>query len=204
MTFDNPCPPVCTGFAAGLAASLLALAGCATVPDPVVPDSADAMAVAREHIAVGQTREAVAALQRAAAMEPASKEPWLGLARLRATQGRPVDALAAAEQVLRRDPTDQAAFEITVDSGLQVALQTMKRLRAAEAGQAPEKGRAELAAAIAAVMADVFGPELLISDETRARLAQKAVADYRASRAERLPEAQEKPKGDPLDLLGGD
>lgn len=204
MTFDNPCQSRCTGMVAGLAASLLALAGCATLPEPVAPDSGDAMAIANGHLAAGQNREAVAALERAAAMEPASKEPWLGLARLRASQGRPIDALAAAEQVLRRDPTDQTAFEITVDSGLQVALQTMKRLRAAGAAQAPEEGRAELAAAIAAVMGEVFGPELLISDETRARLAQKAVEDYRASRAERLPEAQKKPKGDPLDLLGGD
>lgn len=204
MTFDNPCQFRCTGMTAGLVASLLALAGCATLPEPVAPDPGDAMAIANGHLAAGQTREAVAALEQAAAMEPASKEPWLELARLRASQGRPIDALAAAEQVLRRDPTDQAAFEITVDSGLQVALQTMKRLRAAGAAQAPEEGRAELAVAIAAVMGEVFGPELLISDETRSRLAQKAVEDYRASRAERLPEAQEKPKGDPLDLLGGD
>ncbi|GAB2613186.1 tetratricopeptide repeat protein [Novilysobacter erysipheiresistens] len=202
MTFDNPCQRFrCTGMAGGLAL-LLALAGCATLPEPAPPDHRDAMAVAREHLAAGQAREAVAALERAAAMEPASKEPWLEIARLRTTQGRHIDALAAAEQVLRRDPTDQVAYEITVDSGLQVALQTMKRLRAA--GQAPAEGHEEQAAAIAALMAEVFEPELLISAETRTRLAREAVENYKANRVERLPEAQTKPKGDPLDLLGGD
>lgn len=203
MTFNNPCQRLRrTGMAGGLAALLLALAGCATLPEPAPPDPRDSMAVAREHLAAGQTREAVAALERAAAMEPARKEPWLEMARLRTIQGRHVDALAAAEQVLRRDPTDQVAYEITVDSGLQVALQTMKRLRAA--GQAPAEEREEQAAAIASLMAEVFGPELLISTETRTRLTQEAIENYKASRAERLPEAQTKPKGDPLDLLGGD
>ncbi|MGH8086481.1 MAG: tetratricopeptide repeat protein [Lysobacter sp.] len=187
---------------AGLAVLLLALAGCATLPEPSAPDDGDAMTAARYHLATGQTREAVAALERAAAMEPASKQPWLEIARLRATQGRHVDALAAAEQVLRRDPADQTAYDITVGSGLQVALQTMKRLRAS--GQAPDDGRKEQAAAIAVLMAEIFGPELLISAETRTRLAKEAVENYKASRAERLPEAQKKPKGDPLDLLGGD
>lgn len=203
MTFNNPCQRLRrTGMAGGLAALLLALAGCATLPEPAPPDPLDPMAVAREHLAAGQTREAVAALERAAATEPARKEPWLEMARLRTIQGRHVDALAAAEQVLRRDPTDQVAYDITVDSGLQVALETMKRLRAA--GQAPAEEREEQAAAIVALMAEVFGPELLISTETRTRLAQEAIENYKASRAERLPEAQTKPKGDPLDLLGGD
>lgn len=186
---------------AGLVALLLAVTGCATLPDPLPPDQDDAMAAARDRLAAGQTREAVAALDRAAAMEPASKEPWLELARLRASQGRHVDALAAAEQVLRRDPADQAAYDITAASGLQVALQTLKRLLAS--GQPPDEAHMEQAAAIAVLMADVFGPEVMISAETRTRLAEEAVENYKASRAERLPEAEKQPKGDPLDLLGG-
>lgn len=203
MRLDNPhrlFRRVCSR--AGLVAVLLVLAACATLPEPAVPDEGDSMAMARDHLAAGRTREAAAALERAAATQPASKEPWLELARLRATQGRHVDALAAAEQVLRRDPTDQAAYDITVASGLQVALQTVERLRAS--GQAPDEEYGEQAAAIAVLMAEVFGPELLISAETRTRLAAEAVEIYKASRAERLPEAQTKPKGDPLDLLGGD
>lgn len=188
-------------FAAG-AALLLALGGCATLAEPAPPGHGDSMAMARSYVEAGQPREAMAALERAAAMQPASKEPWLEIARLRAAQGRHVDALAAAEQVLRRDPTDQAAYDITIGSGLQVALQTMKRLRAS--GQAPGEDRSEQAGAIAVLMAEVFGPEFLIPADVKAGLAQQAVENYKATRAERLPEAQEKPKGDPLDLLGGD
>lgn len=188
---------------AGAAALLLALGACATLAEPAAtPDYDGAMAIARTQVEAGQVREAVATFGQAAAMQPARKEPWLRIARLRAGQGRHVDALAAAEQVLRRDPADQVAYGITIGSGLQVALQTMRRLRAA--GQAPDDERAEQARAIALLMTEVFGPELLIPDELRTRLAQEAIENYKSTRAERLPEAQKKPKGDPLDLLGGD
>ena len=78
----------------------------------------------------------------------------------------------------------------------------MKRLRAA--GAASDEERTAQAKVIALLMAEVFGPEFLVTDEFRTRLAQEAVESYRASRAEKLPEAQTEPKGDPLDLLGGD
>jgi tetratricopeptide (TPR) repeat protein len=186
-----------------LVVALVALSGCATLrPEPAAVAPEDAMAVARGHLAAGNPREAVAALERAAALDPASKQPWLELARLRVAQGRHVDALAAAEQVLRRDPADPLASDITIASGLQVALQTMKRLRAA--GQPPGDAHRQQAEAIAALMAEVFGADSLISPETRERLAREAVEQYKAIRAERLPEAQTTPKGDPLDLLGGD
>jgi len=184
------------------AALLLGLGACATLGEPAAPTYRDTMASARTYADAGQVREAVAALQRAATVLPASKEPWLEIARLRASQGRHVDALAAAEQVLRRDPADPEASEISIGSGLQVALQTMKRLRAADA--ASDEERIAEAKVIALLMAEVFGPELLVTDEFRSRLAQEAVESYRASRVEKLPKAQTRPKGDPLDLLGGD
>lgn len=187
---------------AAAAALLLALGGCATLGEPVAPTYRESMAAARTHADAGQVREAVAALQQAALVLPASKEPWLEIARLRVAQNRHVDALAAAEQVLRRDPADPEASEISISSGLQVALQTMKRLRAADA--ASDEERVAEAKVIALLMAEVFGPEFLVTDEFRSRLAQEAVESYRASRVKKLPEAQTKPKGDPLDLLGGD
>lgn len=202
MRLDNPRQLFRLAGRIGLAALLLALGACATLPGPEPADDGEAVATARDRLAAGQVREAVTVLERAATLQPASKEPWLEIARLRVGQGRHIDALAAAEQVLRRDPADQAAYEIVIDSGLQVALQTMERLRAS--GQAPDEERSLQAEAIAQQMAEVFGPEILIPDEARTRIAQEAVETYKATRSERLPEAQKAPKGDPLDLLGGD
>ena len=181
----------------------LTLTACATLQPPAAPDYATSMALARSHADGGQAEAAVIALQQAAALDPTRKEPWLEIAGLRYGQGRAVDALSAAEQVLRRDPADATAHELTIASGLQVAQRTMERLRAA--GTAPDEQEQAAALAIAGLMAEVFGPEVLLSDEFKAQLAREAVERYRNARTERLPEArQEEPKGDPLDLLGGD
>ena len=98
---------------------------------------------------------------------------------------------------------DAAAHEITIASGLEVARRTLQRLLATE--QPPDADQLATAQAIGTLMTQVFGPEFLVSDELRTQLAREAVARYKARRIEKLPEArQEAPKGDPLDLLGGD
>lgn len=181
----------------------VSLSACATLQAPAAPDYDASMVLARSHADAGQVDAAIAVLQQAAALDPTRKEPWLGIAGLRYRQGRAVDALSAAEQVLRRDPADAQAHELTIAAGLLVAQRTLERLRAS--GAAVDEAHQAAAREIAALMADVFGPEALVSDEYRQQLAREAVARYRAARLERLPEArQEEPKGDPLDLLGGD
>ena len=179
------------------------LGACATLQAPAAPDYNASMLLARSHADAGQLDAAVAMWRQAAALDPTRKEPWLEIAGLRYRQGRAVDALAAAEQVLRRDPADAQAHELTIASGLLVAQRTLERLRAS--GTAVDEAHQATARDIAALMADVFGPESLVPDEYREKLAREAVARYRAARVERLPEArQDEPKGDPLDLLGGD
>ncbi len=195
-------PLQCVRFA-GAAALVLVLGSCATLAEPAAPDYDESMAMAWTHVAADQPRAAITALQQAAMLEPARKEPWLEIARLRAGQGRHIDALAAAEQVLRRDPADPAAADVTLTSGLEVARQTMKRLQAG--GQVPSERQHEQAQAIAVLMAEVFGPEFLVPAEVKTQLAQAAAEQYKATRAAQLPDAQkEEPKGDPFDLLGED
>ena len=182
----------------GAAGLLLALGACASLAGRPAPlDYAAMMAVAQAHAEAGQAEAAVTELA------PAHKEPWLRIAELRAAQGRHVDALAAAEQVLRRDPADGAAYEITIASGLRVAQRTLERLRGS--AQPPDDARRAQAQMIAALMTEVFGPELLVSEEFKTQLARDAINRYRAARIKRLPDARKpEPKGDPLDLLGGD
>lgn len=183
--------------------ALFALSACATLHPAETPDFAGSMAAAHVYLAAGQDSAAAAAFEQAAALDPASKEPWLEIARIRQAQGRHVDALAAAEQVLRRDPTDADAHALTVTSGLEVARRTMLRLMAADVP--PDEQQQAVGKSIAMLMAEVYGPEFLLSDELRTKIAREAIARYRAKRVERLPEArQDEPKGDPLDLLGGD
>ncbi|KGM57768.1 hypothetical protein N799_00945 [Lysobacter arseniciresistens ZS79] len=179
------------------------MSACATLRPAETPDFAGSMAAAHVYLAAGQDSAAAAAFEQAAALDPASKEPWLEIARIRQAQGRHVDALAAAEQVLRRDPTDADAHALTVTSGLEVARRTMLRLMAADVP--PDEQQQAVGKSIAMLMAEVYGPEFLLSDELRTKIAREAIARYRAKRVERLPEArQDEPKGDPLDLLGGD
>ena len=201
MNFKDPARFARLAGAAGL---LLALGACASLAGrPAPPDYAGSMAVAQTYAEAGQMDAAVATLEQAATLEPARKEPWLLIAQLRAGQGRHVDALAAAEQVLRRDPADRSAYDITIASGLQVAQRTLERLRGA--AQPPDDARRGQAQLIAALMAQVFGPELLVSEEFKTQLARDAINRYRAARVKRLPDARKpEPKGDPLDLLGGD
>lgn len=184
-------------------AAMSVLTACASLGPADTPDFSRSMATARVYLEAGQGAAAVSAFEQAAALDPASKAPWLEIARIRQGQGRHVDALAAAEQVLRRDPTDADAQELTIASGLEVARRTMLRLMAADVS--PDEKQQAVGKSIAMLMAEVYGPEFLVSDELRARLAREAIARYRAARVERLPEArQDEPKGDPLDLLGGD
>lgn len=188
--------PVCV-------AAMFALSACATLRPVETPGFDESMANARAYLAAGQGSAAAGAFKQAAVLDPASKEPWLEIARIRQQQGRHVDALAAAEQVLRRDPTDVDAHEVTIASGLEVAHRTMQRLMAADVS--PDEHQKAVGKSIARLMAEVYGPEFLVSEELRTRLAREAIARYRAARTQRLPEARkDEPKGDPLDLLGGD
>ena len=188
---------------AGAAGLLLALGACATLSAPPAPDFDALMSRAATHADAGRADAAVGTLEQAAALESSSKVPWLRIAQLRAAQGRHIDALAAAEQVLRRDPTDAVAHQVTVDSGLAVAVRTLQRLRAA--GQAIDDNRQAQGQALATLMFEVFGPGLVVPEAVKARIAEDAIDLYRASRVKRLPDAQKpQPKGDPLDLLGGD
>lgn len=195
------------GRARGVAVLVLlaSLAGCATfgAAEPAVGGEAtvaSAMAEADAQRDAGAAAAALKGYAAAAAMDPANKEPWRRIAEVHAQQGRPVDALYAAEEVLRRDPADTGANELFIANALLVAHEAVERLRAGGHGE-----RAEIrlpATAMLARLIEVFGDEA-VPDEVRARLASDAIARYRAS--QRQPEeALPRPVADPLDVLGGD
>lgn len=112
------------------------LAACATTPQPEPPGYADLLALGQAAEA-GQPAAALDAYTRAAQVDPSRKEPWLRIAMLHRDAGRPVQALAAAEETLQRDPSDVVANEVFIGSGLQIARQTMQRLRPAASRPMP-------------------------------------------------------------------
>jgi hypothetical protein len=66
--------------------------------------------------AIDHRRQAIASLRRAAAERPRDPEPWLRIATLEIDR-RPIAALAAAEQALRRDPHSAQAVAIRDRAG---------------------------------------------------------------------------------------
>ena len=186
--------------AAGLGAGL---AGCATIGLPDGPGYDDHMARAQAAEEAGSARGAVAAYREAIEADPARKEPWREIARIESGQQRPVEALAAAQEVLRRDPADTDASMLYLDVVLQLTADAVARMRAL----APEQrdgylGRAQglVAEAIA-----LFG-DTVVPATDRARYGSEAVERYRRN----LPTApadirleQQEKAPDPLDVLGG-
>lgn len=187
-------------------ALVLTLGGCASLgasPEtPGVSDYEHHVATGWQHARMGRVDEAVAAFERAAVADPARKEPWLQIAQLRLQQGRHVQALAAADQALQRDPSDFIAHDVAIASGMQVARQTMQRLRAA--GAEPNEARRAQATELAQLMGEVFGPETLVPEAVRKEWEQRVRAKCPAG-APVLPATPEEPRKrplHPLDVLG--
>lgn len=187
----------------------LALAGCATFnAQSAWPLGGDAdgeyeelMAIAETHAAVGETEAAVAAFQQAAAADGARKEPWLRIAHLRAANGEAELALIAAGEVLRRDPSDTSASDIYLASGLQIAIETLQRLRASDTDQ--QLHHRPQAQALLETLSQIYAMPEVLPDEVQQSLAQKAVEQWQRENPRQEAETVE-PVASPLDILGGD
>ncbi|MDQ3287519.1 MAG: hypothetical protein M3Q42_04530 [Pseudomonadota bacterium] len=154
----------------------------------------------------GNEEVALELYRHAAMTEPAHKEPWQHIARLNLEAGRPIHALAAAEEVLQRDPSDALANEVYVASAMQVASNAAQRLVAS--GARPKAEDLARAQQLVTTMGLVFGEDALISDEAKDRYARRAVQRYLEGRAPgkaaRPPDAKPERPRDPLDVLGGE
>lgn len=178
----------------------LGLAGCATVGPPVTAGYDQHMAAARAAGDAGAVREAVQAYRDAIAAEPARKAPWLEIARIEVGQQRPVEALAAVQEALRRDPADRDASALYLEVVLQLATEGMARLRAL----APGHREAYLGPAqfLVADAIELFGDEVVPAG-ARARYGSEAVERYRRNLPPVRLEDVEQKASDPLDVLGG-
>lgn len=190
-----------------VAALLVALSGCATILPPHEPGYPDYMAAADIAVQGDMPETALHAYRQAASADPANKEPWQRIALLHADAGQPEAALLACQEVLRRDPADKEAAELFIDSGLHIAQETLRRLRATDAVHVDS--RREQGEALLLQIIEVFG-EQAIPAGILDRHAKRAINAYKTRLRQpyvpvvvpSIPLPAE-PVADPLDVLGG-
>ncbi|MDR2324170.1 MAG: hypothetical protein LBE51_02020 [Acidovorax sp.] len=115
-------------------------AGCSTPDKGVSPaeeytqrmGDADALALS------GKQDAAVMAYEKIAESNPAQGAPWSKIAQIKFVQGHYSQAIVAAEETLRRDPSSREAKSVTAVGGLRLAVRSLEDLRndAALAGDA--------------------------------------------------------------------
>ena len=108
------------------------LAGCATSTQNVVPPEqiyAQRMSEADAMVAEGKQDAAVLAYEKIAADNPTQGTPWAKVAQIQFAQGHYSQAIVAAEETLRRDPTSREAKSVTAVGGLRLAVRSLEELR---------------------------------------------------------------------------
>ncbi|RPE75876.1 tetratricopeptide repeat protein [Vulcaniibacterium tengchongense] len=120
------------------------------------------MSAAEAEVSAGRIESALASFNEAAKVDPTRKEPWVRSAQLQFDAGNYGRAIVAAEEVLKRDPTDMVADSVLTVSGLRVAAQSLKRLQGSGA-LASETARRE-AEQLRATMIATMGNDFVVGD----------------------------------------
>ncbi|OZI30695.1 hypothetical protein CAL29_22130 [Bordetella genomosp. 10] len=156
-----------------LIAGLVAvLAGCATTPKPLEPQSdADfkqSISEAEKTFESQGSDAAVAQFESIAQRNPTRGQPWSYIAKIRFDEHKYGEAIVAADEALNRDPTDFIAKSVRAVGGLRVALQSLSDLRADSllAGNARND-----AVALAQSLRDTLGQDVLFPEGQKPRRA---------------------------------
>jgi hypothetical protein len=133
----------------------------------------------------GQTDRAIAHLDSAIQIDPASKQPWLKKAQLHFEARQYGSAISEAQEVLQRDIHDLTAQSILAVSGLRVSAQALEQLR--KANQVNGSTRIE-AESVAKVLHEALGEPILMSAPAPSAPSQGASQRPRAAAVRpRLP-----------------
>lgn len=190
-----------------VAAVLVAgLGACATMGDAQEqPGYVELLSRAESEVVAGRLPAALAGFDKASQADPMRKEPWVRIAQLQFDAGNYGRAIVAAQEVLRRDPTDKIADSVLTVAGLRIAAESLQRLQG-NGALASTTARVE-AERLAATMRATMGEDILKADEDE---DQPRSQKRRRSTARRDP-APAKPKpaepeasSNPFQLLGGD
>lgn len=153
---------------ATMASILCALMACTTTPRQV--DAAAASAATAEKLnerldaadkaqKLGKTEDALAELDTAIKVDPASKAPWLRKAQIHFDARQYGPAITAAQETLQRDTTDLTAKSILAVSGLRVSAQALEQLRKANEVNGSTRTEAE---SVAKLIREALGEPILV------------------------------------------
>lgn len=162
-----------------------ALAACSTAPKQPEPGStaaaekmAESLIAADQAQKLGKTEEALAQLDTASKVDPASKQPWLRKAQIHFDARQYGPAITAAQETLQRDTTDLTAKSILAVSGLRVSALALEQLRKANEVNGSARTEAE---SVAKLIREALGEPILVppvaasaSDAKPARAARRA------------------------------
>ncbi|MDR1075785.1 MAG: tetratricopeptide repeat protein [Xanthomonadaceae bacterium] len=175
----------------------LVLVGCATTSDSREvrsPAFDRLMAAGDTQLANGAFDAALSTYKEAAQADPTRKEPWVRSAQLYFDSGNYGRAIAAAEEVLQRDPTDAVADSVLTVGGLRIAIKSLNRLQA-NGTLSSETARLE-ARQLAAVMRATLDDSVLAPAPAARRTNRRAPAAATPPRPQRTTPAETPPATD--------
>lgn len=110
------------------------LVGCSLSPNkpsqlPPEQVYSQRMAEADALVASGNREAAVMAYEQLANDNPTKGEPWAKVAQLNFSQGNYSQAIVAAEETLKRDPSNRQAKSVMAVGGLRLAVRSLEELR---------------------------------------------------------------------------
>ncbi|RZI81312.1 MAG: hypothetical protein EOP38_19695 [Rubrivivax sp.] len=139
---------------------------------------AESLIAADQAQKLGKTEEALAQLDTASKVDPASKQPWLRKAQIHFDARQYGPAITAAQETLQRDTTDLTAKSILAVSGLRVSALALEQLRKANEVNGSARTEAE---SVAKLIREALGEPILVppvaasaSDAKPARAARRA------------------------------
>lgn len=151
------------------AACALLLSACAAddtaLRKPLPPPTMEALgAEAQRAASAGHPDQALAIWHNAAAAYPADKTPWLAMAQLKYERGQYADAIAHAQEALRRDAADTQAGRLLASSGLRLSMAAYADLQAQNSLQGAARSEAqELARQLRASLIDDVTPSSTVA-----------------------------------------
>ncbi|WP_246266068.1 tetratricopeptide repeat protein [Aromatoleum diolicum] len=175
---------------AGCGALLLTLmSGCASVPQKMSQEDYSqylqtTTVQVDQLLSESKRDEAVGLLEKAADLNPASKDPWVRLAKIHFDGGKYGEAIVAAGEVLQRDPADRVAKSVRAVSGLRVATEALSDLRNDAEMTGSARGDAVV---LAKVLRESLGESVLIPPPTPQELEARRLEEEREMNRKQKP-----------------